>query len=64
MKNYFKSETFTAIISSIVFSLLIIIAILWATAPEQWYAGMHTQDCNGSANCGCYEKLIEIDKNR
>ena len=64
MKKIFKSEIFAAIIVSIVFSLLIILAILWATAPEQWYAGMHTQGGDGTDDCGCYEKLLEHDKNR
>jgi hypothetical protein len=36
----------------------------YVTAPEYCYAGMHTEGCDGSATCGCYEKLLEMDKKR
>lgn len=36
---------------------------LWcATSAEYWYAGEHTEGCNNSDNCGCYEKLLAMDK--
>lgn len=35
-----------------------------ATSPESWYAGMHTEGCDGTDNCGCYEKLVKMDKER
>ena len=34
------------------------------TSAEYWYAGMHTEGCDGTDNCGCYEKLIQMDKER
>ena len=64
MKNFFTSETFLGIIASIIICILLFLVFLWATAPEQWYANMHTEGCNGTNNCGCYEKLIELDKQR
>lgn len=36
----------------------------YVTSPEYWYAGMHTDGCDGSDNCGCYEKLLEMDRER
>jgi hypothetical protein len=37
-------------------------AIMHATSAEVWYAGEHTEGCNGSLDCGCYKKLLELDK--
>jgi hypothetical protein len=34
------------------------------TSPEYCYAGMHTEGCDGSEKCGCYEKLLEMDRER
>jgi hypothetical protein len=36
----------------------------WATEPEQWYSGMHVEGCAGYDTCGCYEKLLEMDRER
>lgn len=69
MKNILKSETFLGITASIVFSLILFFAFLWATAPEQWYADMHDSQCeatmaNEGEGCGCYERLVAGDKAR
>jgi hypothetical protein len=37
-------------------------AIWYATSAEVWHAGEHTEDCDGSQDCGCYKKLLELDK--
>lgn len=37
-------------------------AVMHATSAEVWYAGEHTEGCDGSLNCGCYKKLLELDK--
>lgn len=38
-------------------------AILWwSTSPEVWYAGKHTSGCDLTENCGCYEKLLEMER--
>jgi hypothetical protein len=37
-------------------------AIWYATSAEVWHAGEHTADCDGSGSCGCYKKLLELDK--
>ena len=39
-------------------------ALSWATEPEQWYAGMHTEGCDFSEDCGCYEKLLALEKEK
>jgi nitrogen fixation-related uncharacterized protein len=67
MKQFFTSETFFIILASIFFSLLISFAFLWATAPEQWYAGQHDSKCEKTLYgkpCKCYERLVAADKAR
>jgi hypothetical protein len=39
-------------------------AVMYATSAEVWYAGEHTKGCDGSQDCGCYEKLLEMDRNK
>lgn len=65
MKKILTSETFLCIITSIIFSLLIIWALIWATEPEQWYVGMHDSQCEKTLYdepCECYERLVAADK--
>lgn len=57
-----NKDTIYGIIFSTLMSVLLFVAFLWATAPEQWYAGSHIESCDGSANCGCKEKLIAMEK--
>lgn len=37
-------------------------AVMYATSAEVWYAGEHTEGCDGSQKCGCYKKLLELDR--
>ena len=65
MKKILTSETFLVIIASIVFSILLVWAFIWATEPEQWYAGMHDSQCEKTLYdepCECYERLVAADK--
>ena len=51
-------------IAVITLSLIAVGCAHYATSPEAWHAGSHTEGCNGDDNCGCYEKLIKADKER
>ena len=51
-------------ITVIVTSIAAVGCVHYATSPETWYAGSHTEGCNGTNDCGCYEKLIKADKER
>lgn len=51
-------------IAVITLSLVAVACTHYATSPEVWYTGEHTKGCNGTDNCGCYEKLIQMDKER
>ena len=51
-------------IAVITMSLVTVVCIHYATSSKAWYAGSHTEGCNGTNNCGCYEKLIKADKER
>lgn len=65
MKKILTSETFLGIIASIVFSIILVWAFIWATEPEQWYAGMHDSQCEKTLYdepCECYERLVAADK--
>ena len=68
MKKILTSETFLGIVASIVFSFLIFMGVMWATEPEQWYAGCHDSKCEktfgDSEECKCYERLVAVDKAR
>jgi hypothetical protein len=37
-------------------------AVMHATSAEVWYAGEHTEGCDVSPDCGCYKKLLGLDK--
>ena len=32
------------------------------TSPEYWHAGEHTAGCNGTDECGCFDRLMEAEK--
>lgn len=69
MKKILTSDTFLGIIASIIFSLIIIAALLLITSPEVWYAGMHDSQCEGimldeGEDCGCYERFLATEKSR
>ena len=67
MKKILTSNTFLGIIASIIFSLILLAALLWMTSPEVWYAGMHDSKCECSMldegeDCGCYERFLAKEK--
>ena len=49
-------------IAVITLSLIAVGCVHYATSPEAWYAGSHTEGCNGTNDCGCYKKLIQMDR--
>ena len=51
-------------IAVITLSLIAVGCVHYATSSKAWYAGSHTEGCNGDDNCGCYEKLIKANKER
>lgn len=51
-------------IAVIVMSLIAVACTHYATSSKAWYAGSHTEGCNGTNDCGCYKKLIKADKER
>lgn len=65
MKKILTSETFLGIVASLIFSILLVWVFIWATEPEQWYAGMHDSQCEKTLYdepCECYERLLAADK--
>ena len=42
--------------SAVLFGLL-----MYATSAEVWHAGEHAAGCDGSADCGCCERLIAAE---
>jgi hypothetical protein len=67
MKKLLTSESFLAITSCTVLTLIGFLAFLWATAPEQWYAGKHDSRCEKTLyneSCDCYDRLVAADKAR
>ena len=51
-------------IAVIVMSIIAVACTHYATSSKAWYAGSHTEGCNGDDDCGCYKKLIKADKER
>lgn len=49
-------------IAVIVMSIIAVACTHYATSSKAWYAGSHTEGCNGTNDCGCYEKLIKMDR--
>ena len=50
------------ILAIVIMAIVFFVAILWATAPEQWYAGQHDSQHEG-AGCHCYERLVNNSRN-
>ena len=57
MKKTLQKVGVVLLISAVLFGVL-----MYATSAETWYAGMHIAGCDGSQDCGCYKKLLEMDK--
>lgn len=57
-------EFIVGVIATVIFAVTVGGCLYHCTSPEYWYAGMHTEGCDGTDNCGCYEKLIQMDKER
>ena len=51
-------------IAVIIFAVVMGGCLYHCTSAEYWYAGEHTEGCDGTDNCGCYEKLVQMDKER
>lgn len=43
---------------------LVFAVFMYATLAEIWYAGEHIAGCDGSQECGYYEKLLAQDAAR
>lgn len=63
MKEKVKDFLFGALFI-IVLSAVMGGCVWYGTSAEVWYAGEHTEGCNGTDNCCCHEKLIKMDKER
>lgn len=63
MSNKVK-DFIVGVIATIIFAVIMGGCIWYGTSPEVWYAGEHTEGCDGTDNCGCYEKLIQMDRER
>lgn len=50
------------VIATVVFAVIMSCCLYHCTSAEYWYAGEHTEWCNGSNDCGCYEKLVKMDR--
>jgi hypothetical protein len=46
----------------LLFSTAFFGGLMYATSAKCWYAGEHTKGCNNSDDCGCYKKLLAMDK--
>ena len=51
----------TGALVAAIFAAVFVGAIFYATSAEVWYAGEHTVGCDGTDNCGCYERLTEAE---
>jgi hypothetical protein len=54
----------TGALAAVVFAAAFVWAILYATSAEAWHAGEHTEGCDGTDNCGCYERLVSGEAER
>lgn len=52
------------IVAFIIFAALFFGCLLYGTSAKVWYAGEHTVGCDGTDDCGCYERLINSEKDR
>jgi hypothetical protein len=61
-------ETLVKNTGAILMGSLVVIGMfclmMYATSAEVWYAGEHTAGCDGSQECGCYKKLVSLDRKR
>lgn len=57
-------DTAVFFICTAVCSGLLFLAVWHGTSAEVWYAGQHTEGCDGSQDCGCYKKLLAQDAAR
>ena len=48
-------------LAAAILGIALMAAIWYGTSAEVWYAGEHTHGCNGTDNCGCYERLVNGD---
>lgn len=51
-------------LAAIVFTALFFGMVWYGTSAEVWYAGEHTAGCDGTENCGCYERLVSGEAER
>lgn len=63
MSNKIKDFVLVTV-AVIVMSIAAVACTHYATSSKAWYAGSHTESCNGDDDCGCYEKLIQMNRER
>ena len=59
------------IVVVIITTIIFILLMKACTSPEMWYAGFHDKQCEimltggdyEQDSCGCYERLLEADRN-
>lgn len=56
MKEILLKVAAVLCVSAVVFG-----AVMYATSAETWYAGQHTNGCDGSQSCDCCKKLISAE---
>lgn len=56
-------HTIICVLAIVIMAIVFFFALLWATAPEQWYAGQHDSKHEG-ANCQCYSRLVNNSENK
>lgn len=54
----------TGALAAVIFTAAFVGAIFYATSAKVWHAGEHTAGCNGTDNCGCYERLVSGEANK
>jgi hypothetical protein len=59
MKN--KLSNIAVVLLGLLLMVGMVAGFLYCTRPEAWYAGQHTEGCDGSRECGCYELLLDLD---
>ena len=55
-------KLFIAFAGWLCFGAVLFALLLWCTSASVWYAGEHLEGCTGTDGCGCFEKLIEMEK--
>lgn len=51
-------------LATVAFAAAIVWAVMYATSAEAWHAGEHTSGCDGTEQCGCYERLVSGEAER